>query len=816
MSAARVHRYVVAALVIALFASGAVWAAVHPASAATRNDCASLGQAAGFVAFSNGDFNASPPGGENITGRIAAADDLTIGGAGSGGVFVSPAPGDPSPTVIAGHDLSLGQSRAGGTLNGGARYGHTITVAPNFVVNGGQQQASPGFSFDDEFESLRTLSASLADLDQSAGATVSLNPYSRALELTGTEDGLNVFTVSASQLTQAAGITMTLTKPGATALINVTTDTNLTVAPQYENLTGVDAAHIAWNLPLATAFTISGSVDWKGLVLAPNAQVTMASNGEFHGQVIAANIPAASRTLAKVAFAGCLPQPPPVTPPDKSLTLSSLCVNAAGEATMRLRNTGDHARQGTWLDQGGTDFGIFDVPTHSDLFFIVDNPTTDSMIQATSGATTVSSPVVLTPCQGQITVRLVTIGPAPADATWDVRLDAGTGSRSVLPLQDGEQETTTVAGGYTPGAAPIDQVIGGVPYTVSVPDPLGGAATVSLNPIEILDGQHEIVTVTIAYEEPGGVEPEGPNVEEPEAPEQPTLPAGSPDPLPGPDLGSSASGTDLSITHQITPRRVEVGGTVAIVTRVRNIGSKAAVGVVTREIPQFHPAVANSVAHVLTQTTTRGHCTSRRPVRCALGTLAPGMTVTIRSRARILVAQSLRSVLIVSSETAETNTTNNTSIAPVTGFAPTPKIGVSIGPRATVHVGQRVRYRVSVTGGGKAGAASVRLCTKVPATLIAAHAPGTLKFGGQLCRTTAHLGARSTLSFTVSALAWARGHLSPSAAATASDIARPVRAVTRIHVLGPLVACASSMRAPALARTAAMTHRPPPRARAAC
>jgi choice-of-anchor A domain-containing protein len=68
---------------------------------------------------------------------------------------------------------------------------------------------------------------------------------------------------------------------------------------------------VAWNLPLATGLTIGGSADWQGMVLAPNAAVTMQSNGQFHGQVIAANIPAASRTLAKVAFTGCLPAPRP-------------------------------------------------------------------------------------------------------------------------------------------------------------------------------------------------------------------------------------------------------------------------------------------------------------------------------------------------------------------------------------------------------------------------------------------------------------------------------------------------------------------------
>jgi hypothetical protein len=87
---------------------------------------------------------------------------------------------------------------AGGTVNGGVTYGGTADVAPNFTVSGGLTHAAPPFSFDSEFVHLGELSASLADLTQTAGASVSLNPYSNALELTGTDSGLNVFTVSAT------------------------------------------------------------------------------------------------------------------------------------------------------------------------------------------------------------------------------------------------------------------------------------------------------------------------------------------------------------------------------------------------------------------------------------------------------------------------------------------------------------------------------------------------------------------------------------------------------------------------------------------
>ena len=209
---------------VAGLAAAAAFLALRPASAASASDCASLGQAANFVAFSDGDFNASPPGGENITGRIAAARDVTLGG----GVHVSGAVGDASPTVVAGGNFTAGKSGTGGSVDGGVRYGGTADVASNFTINGGLVHGDPPFAFSDEFASLRTLSASLADLNQTTGASVTL-AYG-ALTLKGTDTGLNVFTVTAADLTQAQGVVITLTQAGATALVNVTTDTELTLA----------------------------------------------------------------------------------------------------------------------------------------------------------------------------------------------------------------------------------------------------------------------------------------------------------------------------------------------------------------------------------------------------------------------------------------------------------------------------------------------------------------------------------------------------------------------------------------------------------
>lgn len=790
------------------FGIAGAWAAPRVAPRDAASGCASLGQAEQFVAFSHDKFNASPAGGETLTGRIAAAGNVTLGG----GVYVRPASGDTSPAVIAGGDFTAGQSGTGGEVQGSVLYAGSAHVAANFVIHGGSQHGDPPFNFDDEFESLALLSASWADLGQSPGATVALNPYSHALELTGTEDGLNVFTVDGDQLAQAAGVVVTLTQPGATALINVTTDTDLAMSFQYENLSGTaDAAHVAWNFPLATTLAITGSVSWQGMLLAPNATVMEAANGQFNGQLIAKTIPAADRTMNLVAFAGCLPPPEPVeppSPPDDTLKLKALCVNAAGDLTMRMRNSGDVGRNGTWLDNGGSDSGTFDVPAHSDEFFDVQDPSSGGVIEATADTTTVSAPTISRRCQGRITVHLVTRGPAPAGASWNVRLSDGAGVSSTLALGAGDSETVRVPGGYVSGVAPIDQVVGGIAYVVSLEDTHGGDATISLNPVEILDRQHELVVVTITFEEETVTPPTRPL---PEGPDQPTLPPGAPVPPIAPDLEGGVHGTDLAIAHSITPRRVLVGGTITTLTRVRNRSHVSADNVVAREIPQYRPAHANSVARVLSLTTTRGHCTHRRPVRCELGTLAPGAVATIRTRTRLLVPGFLRSVVTVSSRTPETNTANNMAIAAVTAVAPKVVLHARVSAPRVTRVGTRIAYHVSVTAGGTAGATSVRLCTRVPTNLFRIRSSGTIRYRGMLCRNLSHLGRGHSIGFTTSGVASAHGHLFPSAHATA--LGATSHAVTHILVLGPLVACPS--RAGGDGLPAASTEQPPT-ARAAC
>jgi choice-of-anchor A domain-containing protein len=752
-------------------------------------DCASFEQAANFAVFSNGAFDSSASAGTSIAGRIAAAGDVTLDG-----VSVGPAAGDASPEVIAGRNFTGGRTTgAGGTVNGGVTYGGASDVAPNFTVNGGLVQAAPPFAFDSEFVSLKTLSSSLGGLQQSSGATVVLQPWAE-LDLTGTASGLNVFTVSAAQLAQAQGVVINLTQPGATALINVTTDTQLTIAPMYMNLSGVATdAGILWNLPLATRLAVNHGVAWHGSILAPNATVTTSGRPQLYGQLMAADVPSSDWVINRVKYTGCLPPAP--TPPDHTLTLVPLCIDSAGDLNMRLRNTGDQSRAVTWRDLTGRDSGAFVVPAHSDQFFLDQGGSGASVVSATSGTTTVRANGTDARCQGSITVQLVVQGEAPAGQTWAVRVTDGENGNvsQVLTLGAGQSSSVTVAGGYVPGSAPIDGVVGGVLYTTSVDDPKGAdSTTISLNPVEILDGQDELVVVTLVYtsESGSGV---GPPV--PIEPDQPTLPPEAPDPAPGPGLVPATSGADLAISQSITPGRVPVRGIVDTVTVIRNLGDADAVGAVAREIPRFRAARANTVAHVLSLTATTGTCGRIRPVRCSLGTIAPGATVTIRTRTRILVEARLTSTVTVSSQTPETNTTNNTGSATVTATPRRASIRAGISAPPTGHVARRLIYEVSVRSGGPGTANTVRLCTRPPTGFVQVRAARTFRFRGLYCRDFGHVAAGRSVSFRVSGFPSRTGRLRAAARATAVGVARPSHVSAPIDVAAPAVACPASARA---------------------
>ena len=445
-----------------------------------------------------------------------------------------------------------------------------------------------------------------------------------------------------------------------------------------------------------------------------------------------------------------------------------------------------------WEDTGSGLSGTLPAPAKKDTFFDIPEGDKPHHIVATSGPTTVEATTGTDKCggndrrqQGRDGRGHATYGPV---GRWSS--GAATRSRQTVALAAGEQATVEdVPGRFEPGSVPIGQIAGGYDYTISEPEPLGARASVDPTLVTVTNGQppHE-VAVTNQYD-PVPPEPPEPPGPEPPVPPQPPIPPGPPQPLPGPDLVLAASldgGADLAVSERISPRVSQVGHVVSVTVRVRNLGPLPADGAVVREIPQVDPRHPNQVAQILGVTPTiraTSPCTSNRPVRCGPATLAVGAEAVVRVRARMLRAGAFQSVVVASSLTPDTNTTNNASVSGLVVTRPS-RVAVAVHAPAAARVGEPVSYRVVARGTGSDGAVSVRFCHRPPARLLMTSAPGTFRYRGRVCRDVSRLRAGQRAAFTVNAIpaSSAGGRTLPLLATATAPEARPAVGADRFAV----------------------------------
>jgi choice-of-anchor A domain-containing protein len=757
--------FVALALTLCATALAAGGGATSPTGAlAQAGDCGGLGVASDFVAFSLGGFQATNT---QIAGRVAAGGDVSLSNYGLGSAL----PLDPGRVdLIVGGDLTAAN---GSVQNGGVTYAGS--VSGQVYAAGPVRQAEPPFSFDEAFETLKERSAQWFDLP--ANGSIS-GPTYGALTLSGTDPDLNVFAVSAARLQSAQRISIDVPS-GSTTIVNVSGSTYTTTA--YPTSTVEPEAlsrTLLWNLPLATSVQIGPGLAWQGTVLAPAAVLSLPQGGQLNGQALAKRIDGGI-TMNYRLFAGC---PPP--PPDQTLELAALCTDPVTDvAKLRLRNSGENARDVDWEDLDSGESGSFAAPAGHDTFFDVAHAQGHTIV-ARSGSTTLSVEASGSPCQGTIEVRKVVTGSGTAPAgPWTITVVGDSGFRKEIQLAAGEHASITVPGTFQAGSVPIGEVTGGYRYVVIESDPLGGTASVDKGPITVLDGEREVVTVGNDF--PATIDPPDPEPPIPPPP-QPDIPPGPAQPLPGPDLTlGGRDGADLTVRSRLANGHVRVGVGFTVKVVVRNRGAAPAVGAVAREIPQLDPKHPNQVAQISSVSAGGARCTNRRPVRCKLGTLAPGAQVTIRVRARLLVAGLLRSVILASSETAESNTTNNISVNRVVSKYPAAHLGVAVSAPPVVPVGTPFSYRVIASSGGKAGAQFVRVCSRVPRGLLVSARPRTFRYRGRICRDLRRLrpGQRAGFSVTAVPAAFAAGRaLSIPASAGLPEEPRAARARSRVLV----------------------------------
>jgi choice-of-anchor A domain-containing protein len=731
-------------------------------------DCGLPGVTGQYDVFATNDFIANQ-GGTTIPGRVAAGRDANVQSITLGTSPPLTADAGRADLVVR-RNLTVGGG-GGSVPFGRVTYGGSLTANGTLTALGGLVHDDPTFDFPTQADLLRGSSAQLAGL--SANGTISGPTYDTSFA--GSSTTRNVFSLSASQL-QGIGQVSFHVPASSTVVVNVT---GAFKSQTYGiALNGLPPEQLIWNFTLATTVAVNS---WSGTILAPDAAVTL-SNGTFNGAVAAHDVTISSLGFNHHPFSGCLP-----APPKNDLALESLCTDPlTNNHSLRLRNTGDEAHGVHWEDRDSAQEGDFKAPAKTDTFFDVrDGDEVHHIVVTAPGVSTVEATTGTNECRGTITVGKVVMGEGmPPAGPWVIAIDGANSFSTTRALVAGAQASVKVPGTFQPGTVPIGQIAGGYVYTISEPDPLGGLASVDRPLVTITDGESEQVTVTNEF---GPTPPEPP---EPPVPPQPPLPPGPPEPLPGPDLvqaESLAGGADLAVTEQITPRRTVVGGVVAVTVRARNNGPPTARAAVAREIPQADPRHPNQVARVLNVTPTvraTSICTSKRPVRCGPATVPPGTEVVIRVRARLLRPGAYKSVVVVSSETPDPNTTNNAAAAGLVVRRPA-KVAVAVRAPATAGVGVPVSYRVVARGAGTDGADSVRFCHRPPAGLLVTSAAGTFRYRGQVCRDVRRLARGQQASFVVRAIpaASAGGRmLRLRATATAPD-AQTARASDRMAVI---------------------------------
>lgn len=256
--------------------------------------CNPLGVGGAFNALIFGSLNAS---GGDTDARLAVAGDVTINGGYSVGIVIK---GDPLPLFtdgttdifITGGDLVDGRFGVNGnvvhqgTRTGPVRvmpYGNlTRKMTPiTFDANGNVPSDGSGKSFAELESEMQVRSALMGAFDERGVVSVTETPGASgvvALDLVGNDPELNIFHLTADQISLSSAAFNIDVPHGSTTLVNVY-GSDVAIHGVGMTLSHGDPRMVLFNLVDATSVELSGFA-WQGSVLAPYA------DGDFNGGAI--------------------------------------------------------------------------------------------------------------------------------------------------------------------------------------------------------------------------------------------------------------------------------------------------------------------------------------------------------------------------------------------------------------------------------------------------------------------------------------------------------------------------------------------------
>lgn len=282
---------------IATFRTGAIAAAVSLAGLASTAHAASVLNITDYNAIVLGDYTARN---SDVEGRLAVGGNADLTSYAVGSKLPSSSKGTNGLVVGGNLKATDGQLHNGDLAVGGANNSN------RFTVRDGTTTTSVNFDFASLGAQLKDTSASLS---QYANTAATVNNYG-ALQLNGSEAGLNVFSITAAQLSSAHGLSISVA-PGSQVLVNVS-GSAATWQNMGINLNGLSSANVLFNFYEATDLTMSG-IGINGSILAPNTNVKF-DNGQLNGILIAGNFQGTGE-LHNTGYAGDLLTPTnPVVP----------------------------------------------------------------------------------------------------------------------------------------------------------------------------------------------------------------------------------------------------------------------------------------------------------------------------------------------------------------------------------------------------------------------------------------------------------------------------------------------------------------------
>jgi len=259
-------------------------ALVCPLTTATAQN---LGAASGYSYFIFGDASQSN---SNSSGAAAIGGNATLSNYSLGSQL--PSSSNYSLVVDGNLTFSGGTVSKGSLLVGGTANLSGVNIAKGSLAYG------EAIDFNAAKNSYGNLSDSLAS--SLANGAYTLN-YGN-LVFTGTDAGLNSFTIQAADFNSANNITINA-PTGSTVVINVG-GSLVNFTNRGVNVNGISGSNVLYNFYDATSLNLAG-ITVLGSILAPDAHVSF-SNGNMNGTLIANSL-GGSGTFNYNAFQGNLP-----------------------------------------------------------------------------------------------------------------------------------------------------------------------------------------------------------------------------------------------------------------------------------------------------------------------------------------------------------------------------------------------------------------------------------------------------------------------------------------------------------------------------